>query len=198
MSSARRKHLPKPPIVNIGCGWGRPKISNMFSPRPKSKFSSSHKPHIHHSSSSSWEGCGLPFNGDGDSDDNSTATFSPITDMSPPLCTHLNDPSVSLRKQMNIANISGAAGSWRIGESVAVVKDSDDPYLDFHHSILQMIIEKEIYSKEDLRELLNCFLKLNSPYHHQIIIRAFIEIWTGIFAAPKSRGSVGFARAKGT
>ena len=49
------------------------------------------------------------------------------------------------------------------GGSVAVEKDSDDPYLDFRHSMLQMILEKQIYSKDDLRQLLDCFLQLNSP-----------------------------------
>ncbi|KAE8711128.1 Alpha/beta-Hydrolases superfamily protein isoform 1 [Hibiscus syriacus] len=50
------------------------------------------------------------------------------------------------------------------GESLVVEKESDDPYLDFKYSMLQMILEKEIYSKDDLKELLNCFLKLNSPH----------------------------------
>ncbi|CAA7060835.1 unnamed protein product [Microthlaspi erraticum] len=73
--------------------------------------------------------------------------------------------------------------------AVAVEKDSDDPYLDFRQSMLQMILENEIYSKDDLRELLHCFLSLNEPYHHGIIIRAFSEIWDGVFsAAVKRRG----------
>lgn len=72
------------------------------------------------------------------------------------------------------------------GETVAVEKDSDDPYLDFRHSMLQMILENEIYSKEDLRELLNCFLQLNSPCHHGIIVRAFTEIWNGVFSVKPS------------
>ncbi|CAF2292230.1 hypothetical protein BRARA_D02190 [Brassica rapa] len=75
--------------------------------------------------------------------------------------------------------------------AVAVEKDSDDPYLDFRQSMLQMILENEIYSKDDLRELLNCFLSLNEPYYHGIIIRAFSEIWEGVFsAAVKRRGAV--------
>ncbi|RWR80262.1 transcription repressor OFP6-like protein [Cinnamomum micranthum f. kanehirae] len=208
MSSARRKLPPKPPIVNVGCGCRRPKLSNMFSPRPKSKFSNYHEPHVTHSSSSSGEGCGLSFNGDGNSSSaNSTATLSPMSHLSQPPCAHLNDPIISFRKQipcgcggttlMGIANtIISSSRSWRICQSVAVVKDSDDPYLDFQHSMLQMIIEKEIYSKDDLWELLNCFLSLNSPYHHQIIIRAFMEIWTEVFAAePKSPDFQGLARA---
>ncbi|CAK9320198.1 unnamed protein product [Citrullus colocynthis] len=69
------------------------------------------------------------------------------------------------------------------GESVAVEKDSDDPYLDFRHSMVQMILENEIYSKEDLRGLLRCFLQLNSPSHHGIIVRAFSEIWDSVFSA---------------
>ncbi|KGN48291.1 transcription repressor OFP6 [Cucumis sativus] len=69
------------------------------------------------------------------------------------------------------------------GESVAVEKDSDDPYLDFRHSMVQMILENEIYSKEDLRGLLRCFLQLNSPSHHGIIVRAFSEIWDSVFSS---------------
>ncbi|XP_055834642.1 transcription repressor OFP6 [Solanum dulcamara] len=65
----------------------------------------------------------------------------------------------------------------KIVGSVAVVKDSDDPFGDFRQSMLQMIMEKEIYSYDDLTELLNCFLQLNSPSHHEIIVQAFMEIW---------------------
>ncbi|MCD9643028.1 hypothetical protein HAX54_030132 [Datura stramonium] len=64
----------------------------------------------------------------------------------------------------------------KISNTVAVFINSDDPFQDFKKSILQMIFEKEIYSSEDLVELLNCFLKLNSPSHHHIIIQAFMEI----------------------
>ncbi|XP_027768657.1 transcription repressor OFP6 [Solanum pennellii] len=65
----------------------------------------------------------------------------------------------------------------KIVGSVAVVKESDDPFGDFRRSMLQMIMEKEIYSYDDLNELLNCFLQLNSPSHHDIIVQAFMEIW---------------------
>ncbi|KAE8637551.1 hypothetical protein CSA_004618 [Cucumis sativus] len=52
-----------------------------------------------------------------------------------------------------------------IGDSIAVEKDSDDPYEDFRGSMVEMIVEKRIYSPNGLQELLNCFLHLNSPYH---------------------------------
>ncbi|KAL0721003.1 hypothetical protein Bca4012_035602 [Brassica carinata] len=98
-----------------------------------------------------------------------------------------NIPSTTHWFSDNTSSSSSATPS----AAVAVEKDSDDPYLDFRQSMLQMILENEIYSKDDLRELLNCFLSLNEPYHHSIIIRAFSEIWEGVFsAAVKRRGSV--------
>ncbi|KAG6433890.1 hypothetical protein SASPL_105509 [Salvia splendens] len=68
------------------------------------------------------------------------------------------------------------------GTSVAVEKESDDPYLDFRQSMLQMILEKDIYAKEELKHLLNCFLQLNSPYYHRTIVRAFTDIWNGLYS----------------
>ncbi|KAK1300562.1 hypothetical protein QJS10_CPB13g01529 [Acorus calamus] len=76
---------------------------------------------------------------------------------------------------------SSSSAAGRVTESVAVVKESEDPYVDFRNSMLQMIVEKEIYSFDDLRELLDCFLSLNSPYHHEAIVTAFMEIWNGVF-----------------
>lgn len=73
-------------------------------------------------------------------------------------------------------------GSAVAEESVVVEKDSSDPYLDFRDSMLQMIVEKEIYNWDDLRELLQLFLSLNSPCHHHLILQAFAEIWNGVFA----------------
>ncbi|KAI7997152.1 Transcription repressor OFP6 [Camellia lanceoleosa] len=48
--------------------------------------------------------------------------------------------------------------------------------------MVEMIVAKEIYSRDDLRELLNCFLQLNSPNYHGIIVRAFTEIWDAVFS----------------
>lgn len=74
----------------------------------------------------------------------------------------------------------------KICDSLAIVKDSEDPYQDFRQSMLQMIFEREIYSKNDLQELLNCFLELNSPRHHQIIVKAFVEIWNSVHSKTRA------------
>ncbi|MQL80518.1 hypothetical protein Taro_012982 [Colocasia esculenta] len=70
----------------------------------------------------------------------------------------------------------------KVGESVAVVKQTEDPLGDFRRSMLQMIVEKEILSGEELQELLCRFLALNSPSHHSLIIRAFADIWRDVFS----------------
>ncbi|KAK1326213.1 hypothetical protein QJS10_CPA01g00460 [Acorus calamus] len=69
----------------------------------------------------------------------------------------------------------------RLGESVAVVKESEDPLGDFRNSMAQMIVEKEIFGGEGLKELLGRFLSLNHPRHHPVIVRAFADIWEELF-----------------
>ncbi|XP_068664163.1 transcription repressor OFP6-like [Aristolochia californica] len=179
MSSTRKKLLCKPVVVNVGCGCRRPKLSDVFHCKPKTaKAIYGRRNQVYQAySSSSLE------KRDGDS----TGTVS---------------PDLSLRyypHQPEKTSKAPAKRSGRIRESVAVVKESDDPYLDFRQSMLQMILEKEIYSREDLRELLNCFLSLNSPQHHQIIIRAFTEIWNGVYSAPRAEFDVrGRSRPRGS
>ncbi|KAF2321586.1 hypothetical protein GH714_000519 [Hevea brasiliensis] len=148
-------HIVSPPLTKRSS-----KTSDVHEPRavPRSakKTISLKDPHPCISSSSSCDKRGS-FSGDKEESCTSTITNS-VSD-------HENDPKSS-----------------KIVNSVAVVKDSNDPYQDFRHSMLQMIFEKEIYSKDDLQELLNCFLELNSPYHHGLIIEAFTEIWNEVIS----------------
>ncbi|RDX62288.1 Transcription repressor OFP6, partial [Mucuna pruriens] len=166
MSGSRKKLLLNSVSVKLGCGsCRRPKLCRIFHPKPKSKPNNNptyqkHNKHYNHFSSSSSEKCDSTSS---TTPTNTATTFSPYVDFS---------DSDSYVKGL------GRAGR----EGVAVEKDSDDPYLDFRHSMLQMILENEIYSKQDLRELLNCFLQLNSPHHHGVIVRAFTEIWNGVFS----------------
>ncbi|KAL8255710.1 hypothetical protein R6Q59_030777 [Mikania micrantha] len=95
-------------------------------------------------------------------------------------------PNSTAEEDSDVRSLRAVQGFGRIGgNSLAVEKDSDDPYVDFRDSMLQMIMEKEIYRRDDLRELLNCFLQLNSPYYHGIIIRAFTEIWNNVLSCPE-------------
>ncbi|XVE69909.1 hypothetical protein DITRI_Ditri10aG0029400 [Diplodiscus trichospermus] len=70
----------------------------------------------------------------------------------------------------------------KVTESVAVVKKSEDPYEDFKRSMLEMILEKQMFEAEDLEQLLQCFLSLNSRQYHGIIVEAFSEIWEALFS----------------
>ncbi|WCJ34220.1 Ovate family protein [Euphorbia peplus] len=183
MSSGHKKRLTlTTAAVDIGCGSCRkPLLSHIFHPKskPKTAVSSATKYYNnHHYYSSSTTSSKTPPEYDYTT---TTTSFSPATDTPP-------SPPPQLRHRKRQGKSSKTVrGLGRVGgESVAVEKDSDDPYLDFRHSMLQMILEKEIYSKDDLTELLNCFLQLNSPYHHGIIVRAFTEIWNGVYSIKSS------------
>lgn len=90
-------------------------------------------------------------------------------------------PKQTNKRHSEVKSLKSVQGFGRIGGgSLAVEKDSDDPYFDFRQSMLQMILENQIYSREDLSELLNCFLQLNEPYYHGVIVGAFTQIWNGV------------------
>ncbi|XP_027927854.1 transcription repressor OFP4-like [Vigna unguiculata] len=61
-------------------------------------------------------------------------------------------------------------------DTVAVEKDSKDPHKDFRESMLQMIFQRQIFTKTDLQDLLECFLRLNAADNYQVIVQAFMEI----------------------
>ncbi|XP_019186627.1 PREDICTED: transcription repressor OFP6-like [Ipomoea nil] len=167
-SHDKKKIILSSVAVKLGCGGGscrRPKLSAVFQPKPRRH----HKTTTTFRRSYSGVAAANGSNYSSSSWDTTTTTFSPAY--------------ASSDTDSEIKSLRAVQGFGRIGgESVAVEKDSDDPYLDFRHSMLQMILEKNIYSKDDLKELLNCFLQLNSPYYHGVIVRAFTEIWNGVFS----------------
>ncbi|KAK7337292.1 hypothetical protein VNO77_17858 [Canavalia gladiata] len=175
MSTTRKKVLLNTVSVKLGCGsCTRRKLCRIFHPKPKPKNPTYQKHKLYDSGqwgedkydSSTSTNTNTNTNITTPTNTATTFSFSPFSD---------SDTNVKAPRK-----VEGLGRGGR--EGVAVEKDSDDPYLDFRHSMLQMILENEIYSKEDLRQLLNCFLQLNSPYHHGVIVRAFTEIWNGVFS----------------
>ncbi|XVE54275.1 hypothetical protein DITRI_Ditri03aG0067700 [Diplodiscus trichospermus] len=73
-------------------------------------------------------------------------------------------------------------GTNKVKDSFAVVKCSSDPYNDFRTSMVEMIVERQIFAAKDLEQLLQCFLSLNSHHHHRIIVEVFTEIWETLFS----------------
>lgn len=158
-----------------GCACGRPKPKDVYEPKPKAgaaeSFDHDPKPSLCHSSSSYWER-GVRNSID---DDLTSSTYS---------FNNNDDTSTNCSEhgQHNPCCSKMVTPFPRLGDSVAVIKDSEDPYQDFRQSMLQMILEKEIFSKDDLQELLNCFLQLNSSSHHRTIVQAFMDIWNGVLS----------------
>ncbi|XP_057972293.1 transcription repressor OFP7 [Malania oleifera] len=77
----------------------------------------------------------------------------------------------------------------KVKESFAVVKRSEEPYEDFKRSMMDMILEKQMYEPQDLEQLLHCFLSLNSHHHHPFILAAFSDIWEALFSRSACKSS---------
>ncbi|XWS28525.1 hypothetical protein CRYUN_Cryun25bG0077300 [Craigia yunnanensis] len=179
--SANKKNLLKTLLTSTaGCGCGRPKFSDVYEPKPKpkpkSKTSAPQNPKPCSSSSSHDRNNALSAM---ENDDLTSTSFSFNNIDTISSSTTLNSESEPDLPRPSKVMLSPCPKTI---DSIAVVKDSNDPYQDFRHSMLQMIIEKQIYSKDDLQELLQCFLELNSPCHHDVIVKAFMEIWNQVIS----------------
>ncbi|KAE9460940.1 hypothetical protein C3L33_07166, partial [Rhododendron williamsianum] len=90
-----------------------------------------------------------------------------------------NSPRIGSRKLVqSCGRRSGSYGKRRsFSASLAVVKSSFDPQRDFRESMVEMIVENNIRASKDLEELLACYLSLNSDEYHDLIVKAFQQIW---------------------
>ncbi|KAL1199192.1 Transcription repressor OFP10 [Cardamine amara subsp. amara] len=76
----------------------------------------------------------------------------------------------------------------KIDESVAMAKESINPFEDYKNSMNQMIEERYIETEDDLKELLRCFLDINPPPQHNLIVRAFVDVCSHLQPPHDRRG----------
>ncbi|XP_047339160.1 transcription repressor OFP8-like [Impatiens glandulifera] len=88
----------------------------------------------------------------------------------------------SHRRRRRKAAPAPAKGNMKLKESTAVAKRSRDPYSDFRNSMVEMIVEKQIFAENDLENLLQMFLDLNSSRHHRVIVEVYTDIWEALFS----------------
>ncbi|XP_024982972.1 transcription repressor OFP3-like [Cynara cardunculus var. scolymus] len=62
-------------------------------------------------------------------------------------------------------------------DSFAIVKTSYNPQKDFRESMTEMIMEKQLKKREELEELLACYLTLNCDGFHDLIVNVFRQVW---------------------
>lgn len=88
-----------------------------------------------------------------------------------------NSPRLASRKVQAYARKSVSSRNRNLSGSFAVVKSSMDPQTDFQDSMMEMIVENNIRASKDLEDLLACYLQLNSNQYHDLIVKAFEQIW---------------------
>uniref|UniRef100_A0A0D9V846 Transcription repressor n=1 Tax=Leersia perrieri TaxID=77586 RepID=A0A0D9V846_9ORYZ len=214
-SSSRRGSftLRQPPVVDIGCNCRRPKLFSIFSSSSSSSFRrGGGKPKSPNASSTSTTtvftattaGAGTATSTDSSWGPASFTTNSLFEE--PVALAQQQDSQLETRRrrrqqQRRRRRRAPAASSFaqeeqsaqapssyrRVAkESMAVAVESAEPYEDFRESMVQMVVEKEIYAWDDLNDLLHQFLSLNSPRHHPLILHAFADLWTrnGLFSPP--------------
>ncbi|WVY92407.1 hypothetical protein V8G54_031495 [Vigna mungo] len=89
--------------------------------------------------------------------------------------------STGIRLRVNSPKLASKKGKASVDtgfpEGFAVVKSSLDPQRDFRESMVEMIVENNIRASKDLENLLACYLSLNSREYHDLIVKAFEQIW---------------------
>ncbi|XP_028768808.1 transcription repressor OFP1-like [Neltuma alba] len=81
------------------------------------------------------------------------------------------------RRSISSSSACKVSSNTGFPEGFAVVKSSIDPQRDFKDSMVEMIRENNIWSSEDLEDLLACYLSLNAREYHELIIKAFEQTW---------------------
>ncbi|KAJ8464544.1 hypothetical protein OPV22_027096 [Ensete ventricosum] len=83
-----------------------------------------------------------------------------------------NSPRAETRRKMAAMQQRRA-----VSESLVIIKSSSDPRRDFTKSMVEMIVENNLHELKDLKELLACYLSLNSREYHEDIIKVFEHVW---------------------
>ncbi|KAL9224500.1 hypothetical protein vseg_000526 [Gypsophila vaccaria] len=86
------------------------------------------------------------------------------------------------RPRMRGKEVDSVPLEGKVEDTFAIVKSSSDPYNDFRTSMVEMIIEKQIFGAKELKQLLECFICLNSTHHHRVILEVFTEICDALFS----------------
>ncbi|PKU79306.1 transcription repressor OFP8 [Dendrobium catenatum] len=181
-SSSKRFLLRHPTVVDTGCSCRSSKLSSFFSLSSSSQKHMSLKTPFFSPSSATTTTSQSDFSHDAPTTHRSSS-FDDSQSSSP---SPTNFPADYLREKKRGLKKKGV-----MEQSVAVVKESWNPYLDFRASMMVMIVENEIYAWDNLCDLLNQFLSLNSPDQHRHILRAFAEIWNEVFSPSAAGGGSG-------
>ncbi|KAG0472145.1 hypothetical protein HPP92_016691 [Vanilla planifolia] len=75
----------------------------------------------------------------------------------------------------------GRTGDGKLIVLVAMDKHSYEPRMDFMQSMMDVITTKGLKEPTELRNLLNCYIKMNPSEQRQAILEAFHEVCSVLF-----------------
>lgn len=77
-------------------------------------------------------------------------------------------------------------------ESLVCSMESQDPYVDFKKSMVEMVEAHGLKDWEDLEELLCCYLRMNGKSNHGYIVGAFVDLLVALAFANSTSTSSDF------
>uniref|UniRef100_A0ACD5TPR6 Uncharacterized protein n=1 Tax=Avena sativa TaxID=4498 RepID=A0ACD5TPR6_AVESA len=85
--------------------------------------------------------------------------------------------SCSVREEVQVGYRPVVTAEEELRKGLAVVRRSRDPYGDFRESMVEMIVERQVFGAAELERLLRTYLSLNPTRLHPVILQAFSDIW---------------------
>ncbi|MCO5583945.1 hypothetical protein L7F22_037863 [Adiantum nelumboides] len=91
-------------------------------------------------------------------------------------------------KLINLDDCNLSGGVW-MQDTLPVVKYSRDPYMDFHNSMLEMLLGRGLKDLHELQDMFVCYVLLNSPCNQKHIERAFRDLLTDLYMCKLAKSS---------
>ncbi|CAM0957351.1 unnamed protein product [Alopecurus aequalis] len=89
----------------------------------------------------------------------------------------VDSSSCSVRDEVQVGFRPVVTAEDELRKGLAVVRRSRDPYADFRESMVEMIVERQVFGAAELERLLRTYLSLNPTRLHPVILQAFSDIW---------------------
>ncbi|MQM02241.1 hypothetical protein Taro_035012 [Colocasia esculenta] len=118
----------------------------------------------------------------GDEDDAEEAEFHPAADHHALVQERLEQMIANKGRRKGITAGGGGGEGRRWVVVVAVEKESYEPRAEFRESMMEVIKSNGMEEARELRNLLRCYMSMNSREHRVVILEAFHDVCASLFS----------------